>query len=98
MYSYEKEGGKGGRTAKGVKMYVIKKFITHDDYKRTLGEGLQTKHSMNVIRSYCHEVGTYNLRKISLSAFDDKRFLYADGVRSLAYGHVRLTSKKDGCQ
>jgi hypothetical protein len=29
--------GKSGRTAKGVKRYVIKKFITHDDYKRTFG-------------------------------------------------------------
>jgi hypothetical protein len=47
-------------------------------------------------RLICHEVGTYNLKKITLSAFDDKRYLYTDGVRSLAYGHVRLTSKKDG--
>ena len=35
MYSYEKENGKGGRTAKGVKKSVIKKYVTHDDYKRT---------------------------------------------------------------
>ena len=95
MYSYEKDDGKCDRTAKGVKKYVIKKFITHDDYKRTLGEGLQMKHSMNVIRSNCHEVGTYNLKKITLSAFDDKRFLYTDGVRSLAYGHVRIRSGRD---
>ena len=53
------------------------------------------KHSMNVIRSNCHEVGTYNLKKITLSAFDDKRFLYTDGVRSLAYGHVRIRSGRD---
>ena len=98
MYSYEKEDGKGGRTAKGVKKYVIKKYITHDDYKRTLEEGLQMKHSMNTIRSDCHEVGTYSLEKITLSAFDDKRFLAADGIRSLAYGHVKLTSGKDNRQ
>ena len=98
MYSYEKENGKGGRTAKGVKEYVIKKYITHDDYKITLEEGLQMKHSMNTIRSDCHEVGTYSLEKITLSAFDDKRFLAANGIRSLAYGHVKLTSGKDNHQ
>ena len=53
------------------------------------------KHSTNVIRSNCHEVGTYNLKKITLSAFDDKRFLYTDGVRILAYGHVRIRSGRD---
>jgi hypothetical protein len=70
MYSYEKEDGKGGKTAKGVKKYVIKKYITHDDYKTTLEEGLQMKHSMNTIRSDCHEVGTYSLEKITLSALN----------------------------
>ena len=95
MYSYEKENGKGGRTAKGVTKSVIKKYITRDDYKRTLEEGLQMKHNMNTIRSDCHEVGTYSLEKITLSAFDDKRFLAANGIRSLAYGHVKLTSGKD---
>ena len=90
-----KKMGKGGRTAKGVKKYVIKKYITHDDYKRTLEEGLQMKLSTNTIRSDCHEVGTYSLEKITLSAFDDKRFLAANGIRSLAYGYVKLTSGKD---
>lgn len=33
MYSYEKDNNKGGKTAKGIKKSVIKKNITHNDYK-----------------------------------------------------------------
>jgi hypothetical protein len=54
------------------------------------------KHSMNTIRSIAHDVGTYSLNKVSLSAFDDKR-LAKDGIKSLAYGHVRLASRKMEC-
>jgi hypothetical protein len=94
MYSYVGDKDKTGKTAKGVKKYVIKKYITHDDYRRTLEEGIQMKHSMNTIRSIAHDFGTYSLNKVSLSAFDDKRFLAKDGIKSLAYGHVRLASRK----
>jgi hypothetical protein len=95
MYSYVGDGDEFGKEAKGVKKYVVKKYITHDDYRRTLKEGIQMRHSMNTIRSACHEVGTYSLEKISLSAFDDKRFLATDGIKSLAYAHVRLGSRSD---
>jgi hypothetical protein len=94
MYSYVGDKDKTGKTAKGVKKYVIKKYIIHYDYRRTLEEGIQMKHSMNTIRSIAHDVGTYSLNKVSLSAFDDKRFLAKDGIKSLAYGHVRLASRK----
>ena len=30
-----------------------------------------------------HKVGTYDLNKISLSCFDDKRFVLGDGINSL---------------
>ena len=74
MYSYVGDKDETGKTAKGVKKYVIKKYITHDGYRRTLEEGIQMKHSMNTIRSIAHDVGTYSLNKVSLSAFDDKSF------------------------
>ncbi|CAB4011854.1 hypothetical protein AC249_AIPGENE9596, partial [Paramuricea clavata] len=73
MYSYEKDDGGGGKTAKGVKKYVIKKFITHEDYKRTLVEGLQMKHSMNVIRSNCHDVGTEEFPGESFRISNEKK-------------------------
>ena len=36
MYSYVKKDSKGGKTAKGIKENVIKKNITHENYKETL--------------------------------------------------------------
>ena len=47
-------------------------------------------HKMKTIRSENHELGSYEINKVSLSCFDDKRYLNDDGVTSYAYGH-RLT-------
>ena len=41
MYSYVKDNGKNGKTAKGVRKYVIKKNITHENYKDCLLSGKQ---------------------------------------------------------
>lgn len=38
MYSYVKDKGKNEQTAKGVKKYVIKKNIAHQDYKKILSK------------------------------------------------------------
>ena len=42
---------------------------------------------MKRIQSRLHRIGTYNDCKISLSCFDDKRFVLDDGVNTLAYFH-----------
>ena len=36
MYSYVKDNGKHEKTAKGIRKYMIKKNIAHQDYKDTL--------------------------------------------------------------
>ena len=90
MYSYIKDNQKGGKTAKGIKKNIIKKDITHENYKNTLFNAEQMSHKMKTIRSENHELGSYEINKVSLSCFDDKRYLNDDGVTSYAYGH-RLT-------
>ena len=40
---------------------------------------------MKRIQSKKHKIGTYEVNKISLSCFDDKRFILGDGVHALAY-------------
>ena len=45
---------------------------------------------MERILSERHNVGTYLLNKISLSCFDDKRFILNNGINSLAYGHKNI--------
>ena len=44
MYSYVKDNGKNEKTAKSVRKYVIKKNITHDNYKDCLLNGKQMLH------------------------------------------------------
>ena len=87
MYSYVKDNDKGGKTAKGVKKIVIRNNIKHDDYKRTLLNEEQLHHRMKTIRSHKHQLGSYEINKISLSCFDDKRYILDDGISSYAYGH-----------
>ena len=42
---------------------------------------------MKRIQSKLHKIGTYEVCKISLSCFDDKRHILDDGINSLAYFH-----------
>jgi len=69
---------------------LSKKNITHNDYKGTLQNNRQIYHSMKTIISMNHEIGSYELNKISLSCFDDKRYILTDGINSYAYGHNQI--------
>ena len=90
MYSYIKDNNKGGKTAKGIKKNVIKNNITHDNYKSTLLNNDQMYHKMKTIRSENHELSSYEINKVSLSCFDDKRYIHEDGKTSYAYGHKNI--------
>ena len=48
MYSYVKDNEKGGRTAKDIKMNVIKNNIKHEDYKNMLINNEQMHHKMKL--------------------------------------------------
>ena len=90
MYSYMKDDMKGGKTAKGIKKNVIKKDIKHEDYKNALFNNKQIHHKTKTIRSEKHQLGSFELNKISLSCFDDKRFIHQNGITSYAYGHYKI--------
>ena len=45
---------------------------------------------MKRILSEKHDISSYLLNKISLSCYDDKRFILNDGVNSLGYGHKNI--------
>ena len=42
---------------------------------------------MKRIQSKKHKLGTYEVNKMSLSCFDDKRYMLDDGTRTLACFH-----------
>ena len=94
MYSYIKDNQKGGKTAKGIKKNIIKNDIIHNDYKDTLSNNKQMMHKMKTIRSENHQLGSYELNKVSLSCFDDKRYIHEDGRSSYAYGHKNIITPK----
>ena len=51
--------------------------IKHEDYKDILFNNKQMHHTMKTIRSKNHQVGSYELNKVSLSCFDDKDTYWA---------------------
>ena len=94
MYSYIKDNQEGGKTAKGIKKSVIKKDINHENYKNTLFNNQQMYHKMKTIRSDKHQLYSFEINKVSLSCFDDKRYVLKDGISSYAYGHRKITNNK----
>ena len=90
MYSYIKDNNQVGKTAKGIKKNIIKKDITHENYKKVLFNNEQMHHTMKTIRSKNHQLGSYEINKISLSCFDDKRYIHNNGITSFAYGHYKI--------
>ena len=89
MYSYVKDNEQTARTAKGIKKQVIRNNITHN-YIDVLFNNKQIMHTMKTIRSEKHQLGRFELNKISLSCFDDKRFIHQNGITSYAYGHYKI--------
>jgi len=90
LYSYIKDNHRGEKTAKGIKKNIIKNKIKHKDYKNVLLKNKQMQDTMKTIRSSKHQLGSYEINKVSLSCFDDKRYILTKGKQSLAYGHYKL--------
>ena len=90
MYSYVKDNETGGRTAKGIKKNVIKNNIKHKDYKNMLINNEPMHHKMKTIRSQRHQLGSYEINKMSLSCFDDKPCIHNNRMSSYAYGHYKI--------
>ena len=70
MYSMLSDDGKESNTAKGVTIGT--KF---NEFKDTLFNKKVLRHKMRRIQSKKHKLGTYEINKISLSCFDDERFV-----------------------
>jgi len=88
MYSYITDESK--MVAKGVKKSYIKKHVTHALYKQTLQNKTITRAKFMTIGSKQHSLHTMEIDKVCLSAFDDKRYILPDGIRTLAHGHYSI--------
>ena len=56
-----------------------------NEFKNVLFNKKIIRHKMKIIQAKKHKIGSYEIDKISLSCFDDKRFVLDDGVHTLAY-------------
>ena len=45
---------------------------------------------MKTIRSNNHQLGSYELNKVSLSCSDDKRYIYENSITSYTYGYYKI--------
>ena len=69
MYSTKKIDSKELKTAKGIN--IAKEF---NEFKDVLFSKKIIRHKMKRIQNKKHKLGTYEIDKISLSRFDDKRY------------------------
>ena len=82
IYSIKKINGSESSTTKGVN--IATEF---NEFKDVLFNKKVIRHKMKGIQSKKHKIGTYEIEKIFLSCFDDKRYVLDDGVNTLAYFH-----------
>ena len=91
MYSMKKIDGKECNTAKGVS--ITTEF---NKFKDILFGKKNIRHKMKRNHSRKHKLGTYEIDKISLSCFDDERYVLDNGIYMLAYFHKdSVTSCKE---
>ena len=58
-----------------------------DKFKDVLFNEKIIRHKMKRIQSKKHKLGAYEIDKISLSCFDDKKYVLDDRIYTLSYFH-----------
>ena len=92
MYFLVDADGKGNKKAKGVNRGVLR-GLRQEFIDVLFGEKLM-RHRMKRIQIKLHRIVTYDVCEISLSCFDDKRYILDDGINSLACFHKDIRVDK----
>ena len=92
MYAYI--GEESGKRAKGVQRSVLKKKVTFEDYRECLLSRKPTSADMTALRSDHHHIFGQTTKKCALSPLDTKRYICADGIHTLAYGHRSIQQQQ----
>ena len=93
IYSLIDVDGKENKKRKGVNSVVVNN-IKDEIYVNVLINKEIMRHKMKRIQSKMHKIGTYDVCKVSLSCFDDKRYILDDGINSLVYFHKDTLKNK----
>ena len=91
LCSYIKLDGSEDKKCKGIKMCVIKKPLTFEDYKNCLLNPTNVYRSQLMFRSSKHEVHTIEVNKVALNRDDNKWIFKKDRISTLARGHKSLS-------
>ena len=70
-----------------MNLKLREEFKVKGEYFDVLFNKKVVRHKMKSILSEKHSIGTYLLNKVSLSCYDDKRFILDNGIESVAYGY-----------
>ena len=73
----------------------VNKKIRHKEFVDVLFNRKVIRYDMNRIQSKLHRFGTYHVYKISLSCFDDERYVLDDGIDTLAYFDKDIRDSKN---
>ena len=85
MYSLINVDDEEVSKAKGVD-----KKMEHKEFVGILSNRKVIRHNMKRIQNKLHGLDNYDVYKISLSCFDDKRYVFDDGVNTLANFHKNI--------
>ena len=85
MHSKLLDDGKESNTAKGINTAT-----EFNEFKDTWFNKKVIRHKRKRIKGKKYKIGTDEINKISLSCFDDKRFVLDDVILTLAYFHKDL--------
>ena len=75
---------------KEVKTKGVDISFEFEECEKVLFNKKLIRHKMTRIQSKLHKVGIYDACKISLSCFDDQRYILDDGITAFAYFHKDL--------
>ena len=91
MYAYRKIHKKvEERRCKVTKKCVVGEGLMFDNYKTCMFDGETIYREQILFEKKKHKVYTVNKHKIALNRDDDKRLVLADGITTVARGHVAL--------
>ena len=85
MHTILSENNKESNVAKGVNIAT-----ESNEYKGILLNQKMVRHKMKRIQKEKHKIGTYEIKKILISCFDDKRYILHDVIDTIAYFHEDL--------
>ena len=86
MYSFLVDDNIQHKKSKGTNKNNVA-TISYNEYKNVLWNNERLRHSMNRIQSKDHGIGTYEIKKVSLSCFDNKMHILSNGYDGLTLGY-----------